>query len=315
MARAHERPPTRGSEVLRLAEAFTTLGMQPHARAFLQRYADEFGIPGTRDGTGIWLLYTDTLTDLREWEELRNAALRLRIMDQGRNALAALSYYMEGRAEAALQHPEQATLALQRAASLPMTDPQMALQIGINLLRLGYAEEALRMLAPHEGRLAQTARYWKAVFEAHFLLKRDPLMLFKAAAQGLELNPVDPELEINYAAALLVNRRLPEQAARITGRLLQRNPDVLETRVNHALALAMNQQPAEAEQLLQTLRPEFIQGRDRTFYSLVWFEIYVQRGQFDPARAAFDQIDPQLLFPNQVRWLEEQRARFPRAGG
>jgi len=316
MADQSVQAPETAFELMSLAEACLALDLPDRARQLLGKYVPEFGLPGAFLAPRLWGHYTELLIDGRHWDELQAGALKLRLLDRGRSTLAGFSHYMSGCAEYGLSHFEQAREHFAKAVQESFPEPGLALEVAVRLLRMEYADLALPLLAQLEAPLGTNAFYWQALFEAHYALRQEPLSLFKAAARARQLMPQNPVFEHNYAAALIINLREPDEAMRLTRAVLERNPGLAAAKINGALALALGQRHAEAAELLGQVVSGELSEAEQTACAFGWFEIHRAAGRWAEAWAAVERIDERWLFPNQARWVAERRARLPaRAGG
>ncbi|MBM3878197.1 MAG: hypothetical protein FJ387_00495 [Verrucomicrobia bacterium] len=311
LARNFLRPPETGTELLRLSQALSLLGLKPAAFRVLRDRILTLGVPGLPGAARSWAFYTELLAENGDWAQLRPLALRLRSLDQGRCYLTGFSFYMAGRAEYGMGHYEQALIEFQQAATALWPDPELALDVAVRLLRMGYLAEAKQILATHEPNLTTEPQFWLAQFEIAYGLRQDAARLLKTAAKALELLPADPRAKNLYAVALLVNRRFPEQAARLTEQLLARSPTSTAARINHSLALTQARQFDQAAALLGRLDVDRLKDREAASYYLNWFEIHWHQQQFDRARQDLERLDEAWLFPDQTAWLAGKRAQLP----
>lgn len=304
LALQHDQRPVDAVELRRLVEALMALGCPERALDLLRKHVVRLGDPGTVGGARLWLLSAEVLAASRRWDEMRAMALELRVLDQGRRALADLSYYMEGRADYGLDRGASAAANFAKASEQSRVHPFMALYLGRRLLELGWPEIALRILASDGGALQDDIEFWQLMFQACWAAKQAEGSLIEAARKLHEAWPEDLRLQSNYAAALMVNRQAPAEAILLTRRFLDHDPGRLEARINHALALAMGGRGAEAAALLATVDAERLEEPARSYYQLARCEIHVGEDRLDLARADRRKIQPQHLFPSQVRWLD-----------
>ncbi len=306
LAEEYVRPPLVPWEAIRLAEVYLRLGMRDYARRFLQRYAPEFGNTDTPWAQRLWMIYSDVLIHTQGWQELSEVALHMRLNPSLAVNLGAFSYYIEGRALQGLGDQGQAAFAFTKAAQVPFKQPHLAFKIALDLLKLGYPNQASDIMVPLESEFAQNAEYWQGLFEIAYA-RKEASMLFKAASRACALRPEDPVCQNNYAASLLINRQRPAEAGKLTLALLSRNPALLASRINHSYALAMNRRFDEAEVLLKTVDLAQLSPFELTMFYFTAFEVHAGRGDSERARQDSAQVNTNLLFPSQVRWLEQAR--------
>jgi Flp pilus assembly protein TadD len=253
------------------------------------------------------------LVELRRWDDLLGMLdlLRGRASAPLRAELGGYADYLEGRAHHARGEIEPASACFRKAAQRTFPWPGLGLSAGVALLRLDYCDLAQAVLLPLESDLANDQRYWQALFEAALVRKRDGVELYKAAANAYRLAPDETLSRNNYAVALLINRWQPAEAVRLTRDLLTQSSFPTQARLNHAFALTLNRRFAEAEAMLERLKPDALDDVNRTVYHLIAFELQVRRGQFAQARRDAARVRSAHLFPNQVEWLQRAVSRLP----
>lgn len=314
LAQVYALPPVTPWEAIELAAVYEDLGLLDHAIRFLARYAPQFGNWPVGGAVGLWVRYSSVLVKQRRWEDLLTMILEVRRYPATRIALGGYAPFLEGRAQQALNHPEIAAACFEEAARLPFRPAELGLQAGVSMLQLGYPDLAQKVLGPLESDLGEDYRYWQAIVETTFIRREDAVDLLKAARHACRLLPDETLSLNNYAAALLINRWLPEEAVEITLRLLARQPDSIEARINHSFALAQGRRFAEARDCLAAVVPSQLTEPNRTAYHLAAFEIYAGLREFAEARTHQAAIDPARLFPSQRKWLETEMRKLSPAG-
>jgi predicted Zn-dependent protease len=306
LLKAYPNPPSSPVEVAEFAELDDKLGLTQDALQVLHRYSAEYG-----DAPVIWITQANLLAKTRNWEELRNLAFQIRGQDVVRDPLLAFSYFLEGRAELALGGTGAARNAFEKAAEHECPYLSLSFNMASQFVDLGYGDFAQQVLARLEKPpLAKELSYWLLVFRAADLQKNVDLLL-KAAAHAYELAPDNPAVINNYAAALIINRKNPEQAIKLTVQLLAAAPDSLHAMVNHSAALLLNDRPKEAEELLSRVKTNGLNRVQLALYNLDLFETYSSLEQYDRAWSVSDHIETDLLYPNQRKWLDLTRQKLP----
>jgi len=306
LLRAFPRPPASASEAMRMAEIQVVLGLRSEALQFLEQYTPQFG-----NAQDIWLRRATLLQEDQRWQDLREMAVQLRQHPRMRDALAGYSYYLEGCAELGLSRTAVAEGVFRKVAQYPVENRALALSMARSLLKLGYAAVARDLLLPLESNFSEKAEYWHELLGVAYQLK-DPKLMATAASAAYRLQPGNATCANNYAAALLVNRDRPEEAVALTLQFLGRFPDSIAAKINHALALLMNQRKGEAEEVLKSIDTDKLSAQEANSFHLAWFELCLDREQYDRAWEASDRIAAKHLFPNQLARLEEMRQRLPR---
>lgn len=300
-------------EALDLAKAYLDLGMRETASRLMAFTTSEHGDTPGRWSLGLWVLHGDLLVELRQYDEVLLAVARIRALTHGRSELAGYVNYLEARAHQGLGRFDLARQAFEQAAALPFPFPEVGLEAGVTMLRLGYAGLAQQTLEPLERPLAKDPRYWQALCESVHLQRKDPVLLFRAAQGAYLLQPDNPVFLNNYAGALLVNRWQPGETCALTRRLLDHHPNLVSARLNHSLALALNRRIAEAEAVLAPLGPTVSElgPADRTTYHLAALQIALHFERWAEARHHLEAIDRTHLFPNQRDWLDSLESSLP----
>lgn len=311
MAREYVVPPGNPFELVRLAEAYAGLGLNTEALGVLRRHSEFLGNSDSTWSVAVWALYGDLLIDTKQWNELVEVAGKMRLMDRAKIMLEGLSYFFEGRARYGLSQFDLAFSLFRDAARYPFPTAQMGLQAAITVTRMSQPEIARELLLPLEAHLENTPEYWQALFDVAYSLRTDDALVLKAATRAHSLQPQNLIWGANYSAALLITRQRPDEALRLTLGFMRANPNSLVARVNHALALIMNQRNDEAAELLGTINVPALNPHEATVFNLVSFELHLNRRDYDRAAATAAAIDPQFLFPSQVRWLQQAKQRLP----
>lgn len=311
LAVAFSRPLSSPLEVLQIADAFSALDLDAQSLEFLSRHAAEFGGDNSTWSVAVWAAYADRLIAARDWEDLPNVATRMRAIPGAHEALDGFGYYLEGRAAYGRGAMAAAENAFTEAVKAGFPVGPVGLPAAEELLKMGYPKLALEALAPLESRFGNEVRYWRETFEAAYALRQDDTLLLKAATRAHQLDPASTEWKFNYTAALLISRRRPEEALRLTMELAARDPGSVGAALNHAIALGMNGRPDDAAKILEACTPALGNDPQRTAYHLGWLAVHRERAAWEQVRADLDNIDPQELFPSQKSWVEEIRRSLP----
>jgi hypothetical protein len=305
LALTHPQPPNSGMESVRLADACVELGLKEVAYQALRKATAQFS-----GSIEVWIRLASLLIEEERWEELRSLALQIRQNDATRDVIAGYSYYLEGRAELGLSRDPIAAAAFEKAGRHPFEFATLGLATAASLVKLGYPAVADEILSPLENQLRRNPEYWQTLFTVAHQLRR-PETLLTAATRAYELEPGSVVCANNYAAALLVNRRQPDEAIKLTLQIMDWFPNSNGAKINHALALLLNRRVGEAAALLGAIHREKLNAIERTSLNLGWFEASLAQQQYDKAREASDGIDVNRLYPNQRKWLEEARQQLP----
>lgn len=297
--------PSTDSDVLRLVAVYRLLEMAEEADALAEAYLSN--PPWLEQGA---VLRAEFLEHLLRWDALRRLAFRVRSFPVVMESLGGFSHYLEGLAEWNEGYRDNAEVAFRRAAELGFPDPRVGLKVAEGLLRLdqarfaGYAEQIL-LSDRLKSELANDTGYLRRLVQCADALKRSEY-LWNVVTNLYTLAPNDSVAVNNYAAALLLFRRKPEEAIVHTLRLLQAYPNQTEVVLNHAIALTLNRRLEEAEATLARIIPEKLTSDAvRTQYYLAMFELYLLQDRKAEARQVLRLIDVAHLFPVQTQWLQE----------
>ena len=295
LAKNFTNAPLTAIEAQELSIAYSNLDQPEKARQTLNDSMDQFIY-----APALWESMAEMMVRGRQWLELQALALRMRDERAVRDVLSGYSHYLEGRAQLGQNRPNEAMDNFKIAVASKYDNLQLALQVADNLIKLGYAGLLKDFLPKLEPKLDKEPVYWQIVFNASFELKDDKLLL-RAATRSFEMNPQNAMVMNNYAAALLVLRQKPDEAVKITKRLLTDFPGATPVLINHCFALLLNQRTQEAETAMKTIRQAMLKPQEVNDYHLAWFEIYVQNKQWESARKSAKNIDTKGFFPDSAR--------------
>jgi tetratricopeptide (TPR) repeat protein len=298
LAREYSRPPETPAEAVLMARAFTQLGMTEYAAEFLGKQLTELGYR-----SDLWLLRAELLVRLKRWNEVRELAVRLRQHETLGTKLSAYTYYLEGIVELALRRPEAAADQFNRVPEGSFETPLLAYQTATQLRALGHPKPAAELLRRYEAEFGSTSRFWtELTLSAYSAREMDTMAA--AAARAYELDPDNLTCINNQAAALIAFRRNPEEAVKLTFKLISKLPTSVDARINHVLALLNNGRADDARRLLRTVKPDGLNATQFSVLQFAWFECHLQSREPAEARRAADAIDRRLILPPQVAHLE-----------
>ena len=135
--------------------------------------------------------------------------------------------------------------------------------------------------------------------------------MLRAWQKAYELKPEEPVNVNNYAVALIIQRSRPEEVIKLTLQRLSRDPTSIVARINHSFALLLSHRAEEARSMLAKIDPSQLNPHETASFHLAMFEACLGLQQYEKAREAAERIDRQLLFPSQVRWLEQRQSQMP----
>ncbi len=303
-ARAYAVAPQTVTEANMLLNAWNRLGVHDLAVDFARQQMPAFSNTGQ-----LWLLIGRMLTSAQRWDDLRAVAVEMRNNPRVARVFGGYTYFLEGLAEHGLDHRVRAEENFRQMLLAPPTDTAIAFECGTTLQRLGYNESAQAIFKRLETDLGGRIEFWQRMAQsAHE--SRDADLLFTACEKAFQISPASSVAANNYAAALLITRRNPAEAVRLTVEVLTRSPDSRIARINHALALLQNGRYTEARRALDTVNTTDLSAMERSYWNLGHLECALGQNDLDRARNHVDQIEQQYLFPPQADWLAQARAKL-----
>ncbi len=303
-ARAYAVPPQTVTEADMLLNAWSRLGVHDLAVDFARQQ-----MPAFSNSAQLWLLIGRMLASAQRWDDLRSVAVEMRNNTRVARVFGGYTYFLEGLAEHGLEHRARAEENFRQLLLAPPDDTAMAFECGTTLQRLGYNESAQAIYKRLETTLGGRVEFWQKMAQsAHE--SRDADLLLTACEKAFQLAPTNPVAANNYAAALLITRRNPTEAVRLTVDVLTKSPESRIARINHALALLQNGRFTEARRALDTVDTNALSAMERTYWNLGHLESAMGQNDPDRARNHIDQIEQQFLFPPQSDWLAQTRAKL-----
>ncbi len=305
LAESFTRAPESALETVRLAEGYYQLGMLDASRALLARFAPIFA-----QSPEVWVAYAAVLEKLSDWSGMRAIALQIREDLNGRDTLWGYAYYLEGRAELAERRLSSAERAFEKAAESSYEIPPLGAAVAKGLTRLKSAHFALRIYSRLETSFENDLTFWEGYFDAAYA-NHDSATVLKTSEHCYRLNSQDIQVHNRYAAALLVNRSQPEEAARLTIELLAKYPNSIAAKINHASALLLNRRTTEALSLLEQIRIDDLSPMELSGYYLALFEAYCNLERWEDADLASTKVVRSTLFSMQRLWYDAKVKQLP----
>ncbi len=298
--RRYNFPPKNATEVAYFGEVASSLGEEELALQFLSTYAPQYGYHEP-----IWYVYTQLLTKMEKWPELRQAALIIRNARTVTDSLLGFSQYMEARAAIGENRRGAAEQLVGQIVQHEYDSPKTGYLIGKGLGDHGFPMQALSVLNPLESDLVDSTEYWETIFTLSSASGMRE-SLFKAAENLYRLDPDNRAYVNNYAAMLLSERKKPETAISLTYELMTRDKEVnIAAVINHALALVLNQRFSEAVEYMKKIPNEKLPAELVPGYNMAWFEIAYRQKDYDTAREYGLKVDVDKLLPGDKVYYEE----------
>lgn len=298
--RRYNYPPKNATEVAYFGEVASSLGEEDLALQFLSSYAPQYGYHEP-----VWYVYTQLLTRMEKWPELRQAALIIRNARGVTDSLIGFSQFMEARAAIGENRRGAAEQLVGQIVKHNYESPKTGYLIGKGLGDHGFPMQALTILNPLESSYIDNTEYWETIFTLSSSSgMRDTL--FKAAENLYRLDSNNRAYTNNYAAMLLSERKKPETAISLTYELMHRDKEVnIAAVINHALALVLNQRFNEAVEYMKKIPNEKLPAELVPGYNMAWFEIAYRMEDFDTAREYGLKVEVDKLLPGDQVYFEE----------
>ena len=307
--------PKTGQEVLKVADAYSRLGLSDLAFRYLRNYTTALGFSEQRRWAEIQLLLRD-----KRWSDLHAFALNLRQLPNVPEADLGLSHYLEGVVNLKTKRTSDAEAAFHQIRRYRMDSSHVGLYVGANLWELGYAEEAYSALSPQRERYANNLSFWDLLFDVttHLQLPRQMLV---AAENRYRLDRTSIIYKTDYSSLLISLHSQPEHALALTLEATLEQPDNPLLQINHAQALILNHRIQEAMALLRKIDPTTLNAGIYQGYAFAWLSVCHLTEKRDLARKLIPDIIPALLLPGDRRyfraienWADKQNPSQPAPG-
>ena len=130
----------------------------------------------------------------------------------------------------------------------------------------------------------------------------------------------DPEFNphiYNYLVSLLQERREPPLALLLSGKLIQRQPDLPHFHLIHAHALLLNEKYEEAEAILQniSMTEEAAETPMANDYNMALFKLATGKDQREEALRLYKTLNLENYMPETAQWVEKIISKISQAGG
>ncbi len=301
-------PPRTSLQIIKLANAYTDLGLTQLALEYLSHYTLAFGF-------NSWQIHTQArlLIDSQDWEALQRFALKIRTLPNVSREFMALSFYFEGKALRELGRPEQASKSFGKVRHEDLLGSPHALYVGTNLAAVGELQSAMEILWPEQDRFRHDPSFWNFMLKLAYDLRTGSRLLI-AAENLFRLDPENHHYRASYASVLLSERIQIDRALALTYEQLSANPGHPNLKINYAQALVMNDRLEAAAQILNHVNPDRLNQSERQGLLFSQMELHFKQGHDEAARTQSRQIIPGLLLPGDQKYFRTiQRALKERA--
>ena len=311
LARTSLGVPESPQEAVQLIQVWSEFQMYTEAAKFAREQMTRF-----KYSPGLWVQLGQLLVTGKSWDELRAAGIQLRGVELVRPILGNFGFFLEGAGLRGQRRDEAADDAFGKFVEQPTVSEEINFTSAITMSKLGYPSRALTMLKTMTGSTNAGAIFWKQYLLVAYEAKDAREMLSGAKKLrdigATKLDPTGLEAKSDYAATLLTLRENSFEALQITLELVHARPESTNFQINHAQSLAQNHRLSECESLLKSLPRASLTLAQQVQYDLALFEVYALGGRANDARATADRVNRNLLFPDQVKWMDKLLASLPK---
>lgn len=301
LAKGASRPPESAAEALGIAKLYRELDMQEVGLEFLEKQIKTYGY-----SPDLWVELAQARIALKRWDELFGQGITMRRSEFLNGSLDGFSYFVEGFSHVQTSHTEAAATAFKRASEGRFNhQAYLAFDCARKMRQLGYSGEAEELLRKVRGTFTRQAEYWFELSLAAYSAK-DMDTMAMATEKAYQLDPDKTGYANNYAAVLIAQRTNPEEAIKLTNRLLAALPENPDLKVNHALALMQVQRYKEAANILKSINPLRLKSNEASVVNYAWAEWHLNNHDPASARKSYNQVNTNYLMPPQVVWMESK---------
>jgi thioredoxin-like negative regulator of GroEL len=297
MVVALSEEPGTAADTVELSDLCVRVGLRDRAVALLRRSLDLHGL-----NPPVFIRYAALLAEEQKWFDLRDLALKVRMLESRMVAFQAFSQYLEARVAVGEGQQISARDIFARLDTVKYEDPQIGLAIAAGLLQVKMVPPAASLLTQLEKSLQTDVHYWETLARTA-RLQTNEVLLLRATQRRYDLDPIDPNATVEYADALLAQRSDLARALELTAQAFKTDAQNPAVRVRHAAALAANGRATEARDILDQTDESQISPADLAPCLLGKFEASLKLNQPDAAWACYDKAQAQPLFPAQRLWL------------
>lgn len=300
LAKRFARPPETARELITLCNALAELDMRQVAIERIDQERARFGYD-----VSVWTMLARLHIAQKDWEQLGELALTIRNDPTLSTQLDGYSRFLTGLSDYHLERRQSAEAEFKEAAHGNFGEPSLAFSTAGELRELGFPGLAADMLKQVQSSFTNRLDFWFQLTVAAHATHNIPMMT-EAATEAFRLAPDNPSVVNNYAAMLLITRRDPQEAVRLTLRLLAHDAQNGDLAINHALALLQNGRLEEAVSILKQFDAENMPGQQAAAVRIGWAEYFLRRGDAAKAREEFRKVNAGLLQPIQKEWFDAE---------
>ncbi|MBT5707908.1 MAG: hypothetical protein HOI66_16465 [Verrucomicrobia bacterium] len=299
-ARAKEfiLPPQTGFQVVKIADAYTSLALPELAISYLKNFSGEYGFQAQSQYAQASLLIAE-----ERWPDVHQFALEIRNSEKTSAPFLAFSYYLEGLSAIRRGRTQDANVAFQKIRNYSMEGSNLGLYVGSNLWDLGYLDEAYAVLSPERQRYANNLTYWQLMLELS-KSNQTAIQMLIAAENLFRLSPDHLPNQINYASLLISQRTQLERALSLTFDALIKAPNSLPVQINYAQALAITGRPDKAAQILSSIDSNHFDTTQWQGFAFAWLTVHHQKKDAKKIQSIAKRVIPDLLLPGDRKYFE-----------
>ena len=311
LARNSLGTPDSPTEVVQLIQVWSEFQMYDEAAKFAREQLARF-----KYSPAIWVQLGQLLVTGKSWDELRGAGIQLRGVELVRPILGNYGFFLEGAGLRGQRRDEAADDAFGKFVEQPTVSEEINFESAITMSKLGYPNRALGLVKSMVGSTNAGAYFWKQYLLVAYEAKAAREMLLAAGKLKdigpTKLDPTGLDAKNDYAATLLTLRENPVDALQLTLELVNLRPESTNFQINHAQALAQTHRFSECEALLKSLPRATLNMAQQLQFDLAMIEVYALTGRPGEARATAERVNRNLLFPEQLKWLDKTLAALPK---
>ena len=298
-AQSYPFPPTSPQEAIIMSNAYYALGLKEMAIQLTQRFIRVFA-----DDAELWITHANLLMSNQSWDSLAAVGLEIRQNSSYFPVMESYGYLLEALASHHQRRYDAAEQSLASMLKCRIFDPSLGCSMAELALKSGYPRQARELLEKIKSLKPNPLAYWTLLFSVANEL-RDEQLLYTAAETVYDMYPQNWIVKNNYAAALIILRKRPELAVKLTLPFLVNYPEAHVSKINHALALMQNERFGEAEPLLKSINISRLNDNEKSAFNLAMVELLISKKEYESAKGYYKLLNTNHLFPSENNWLRE----------
>ncbi len=253
----------------------------------------------------LYAAYATLLIEMGRWNTLREAAIHLRTQNVTQDA-NAISYYLEGTADARQSRSNGARVAFEKFLKIASTEQTtFDLSMATQMVELGYPKQALELVRYIEPAQKTKPGYWYARAGIAFA-SNDYEEMKQASERAYELEPTNPHYKASVVESLLLLRQEPARIVALSLELTAEQPNNFAYHINHVLGLLLNERIEEAAERFRILNTEMAPDAiGRAAYQYAKFSIEFLQGNYSQAQESLKTLPLNLLSSHEREFIAE----------